>query len=549
MIAKKCLAVDNCRTPSNRSSYAPSRRSVMRACKILMLVALLQFVSDISGWEHFASSSSYGLSLFGVRAVAAAPLRAGAAKIDITHEESGPVNDRLYARALVIKDDTQTLVLVSVDAVAIGEIGPIRKDYLGKVRTALAQEADIKPHQILINASHCHGIVCGDVAERTVKVVKEALANLEPVRVGTGVGHEDRISENRRLKLKSGREADVRHAYSLPPDEEVEAVGPIDPEIGILRLDALDGRHKAVLYQFACHPIQGVPTGGNTADLTGFSSKVIEENLSEGAIALFWQGCGGDINPIMYKQVDQPRDAETLGNLLGLSTLRAFRKIKCQETAALKVLAEQLELPRADLAQRIITLQAEQAELVGSLKGTSLNLKTFLPLMIKYNLASEYPAFYSHRYLHEKNLGRTDLEKLDADNRRNIEAYIKNIHVMEQLTRVQTNLALLKMHHAQNLEAGKRTIDVEVAGVRVGDFVLVTFPGELTVRIGLNIKKSSPYPRTFVSGYTNGYIYYAPTDEQLQNVGNAQEDSDSLLAAPWQKIFEAKVAELLKKLD
>ncbi|MFM9115826.1 MAG: hypothetical protein ACKOU6_06645, partial [Planctomycetota bacterium] len=194
----------------------------MRACKILMLVALLQFVSDISGWEHFASSSSYGLSLFGVRAVAAAPLRAGAAKIDITHEDSGPVNDRLFARALVIKDDTQTLVLVSVDAVAIGEIGPIRKDYLGKVRTALAQEADIKPHQILINASHCHGIVCGDVAERTVKVVKEALANLEPVRVGTGVGHEDRITENRRLKLKSGRESDVPHAYSLPPDEEVE---------------------------------------------------------------------------------------------------------------------------------------------------------------------------------------------------------------------------------------------------------------------------------------------------------------------------------------
>ena len=29
---------------------------------------------------------------------------------------------------------------------------------------------------------------------------------------------------------------------------------------------------------------------------------------------------------------------------------------------------------------------------------------------------------------------------------------------------------------------------------------------------------------TFVAGYTNGYIYYAPTAEQLLNPGAAQED-------------------------
>ena len=66
--------------------------------------------------------------------------------------------------------------------------------------------------------------------------------------------------ENRRLKLKNGKEADVRHAYSLPPDEEVAEVGPIDPEIGILRLDRKDGRTLAVVYNFACHPIMGSRT-------------------------------------------------------------------------------------------------------------------------------------------------------------------------------------------------------------------------------------------------------------------------------------------------
>jgi hypothetical protein len=76
----------------------------------------------------------------------------------------------------------------------------------------------------------------------------------------------------------------------------------------------------------------------------------------------------------------------------------------------------------------------------------------------------------------------------------------------------------------------------------------VGIPGELTVEIGLNIKKSSPHRPTFVAGYTNGYIYYTPTAKQLQNVGGAQEDSDCLLAPEWQKLFEAKAAEMLKKL-
>ena len=52
----------------------------------------------------------------------------------------------------------------------------------------------------------------------------------------------------------------------------------------------------------------------------------------------------------------------------------------------------------------------------------------------------------------------------------------------------------------------------------------------------------------FVAGYTNGYIYYAPTAEQLLNFGNAQEDSDTLFVPEWQAIFEVKAAEMLKGL-
>ena len=479
---------------------------------------------------------------------ARAQLWAGAAKVDITNREAGPVNDTLYARALVIRNEKTTAVIVAVDAVAIGEIGHINNEYLGKVRSRVEQELKIPPLNVVVNASHCHGVVCPDVDERTFQAIKQASENMVPVKIGVGHGHEDRVQENRRLKLKSGREADVRHAYSLPADEEVAEVGPIDPEIGVLRLDRLDGETLAVVYNFAVHPIQGVPSKGNTADMTGFASQVIEDNLSAGTIALFVQGCAGDINPISYKAVDHPRDAETLGNMLGLSTLKAVRKVTCAEDKRLTVLNHTLELPRADVAQRIIEVEAEQQRLLQSLRGTSLNLKTFIPLVVKYRVNVEFPSYYSHRYLHDKALGRDDYGQLDAENRSNMQAYIQNIYTMELLSRNQTNLALLRKHQVDNLAAEKREIDVELVGLRVGDFVMTTFPGELTVRIGLNIKKASPHEHTFVAGYTNGYIYYAPTTEQLQNVGGAQEDSDCILAPGWTEIYEAKAAEILSEL-
>src|SRR5690606_7682248 len=235
--------------------------------------------------------------------------------------------DPLYVKALVLEDESTTMALVTVDAVAIGEIGRIGNDYLPTVRSRIESERGIEGKHVIVNASHCHGVVHPDVAARTVEAVSTAAASLTPVRVGAGVGHEDRVMENRRFRLKDGTEADSRHAYSMPWNDEVASVGPVDPELGLLRLDREDGSTLAVVYNFAMHPIQGVPSGGNTADVTGFASRTIESQL--GCTALFVQGCAGDINPVWYKDVHHPRDAEPLGTMLGLSALEGLRAIAC----------------------------------------------------------------------------------------------------------------------------------------------------------------------------------------------------------------------------
>lgn len=491
------------------------------------------------------------LVLMKVDAAIAAKLKAGVAKANITNSESTEnVRDSLYVRALVLDNGTSSAVIITVDAVAIGRIGSISDDYLGNIRSKIKEELNIDRANVMVNASHLHGAgynVCHDIEERTMQAVRKAAQNMVSVNVGVGTGHEDRITQNHMLRLKNGKEWTIRHANPLPPDEEVAEVGPIDPEIGILQLDKKNGESLAVVYNFTGHPYQGVSNTGTTASFPGFASKVIEDNLGEGAIALFIQGFAGDVIPVLYKDVNSARDPEPLGNMLGISVLKALRNIETRNDGELKVIDEVIKLPRrTDFAERIKSLQDEQTNLLQSLQGTSLNLKAFIPLYIKYNLFEEYPSYYAHRYLHEEMIGRDDMEKLDDANRRNIDKYLRNIYAMEKLARIQTNLSLLKRRQAENKASMENTMDIEVQAMKIGGFKLVTFPAEVSVQVGLNIKENSPFENTFVAGFTNGYISYAPTAEQLGR--GAYQDCSCPLAPEWQKIYEEKVMEILKKL-
>jgi hypothetical protein len=483
------------------------------------------------------------------RIFAAEPLRAGVARIDITNPQAARVNDPCYAKALVLCQGNVTAVLVTVDAVAIGGIGAIPDTFMDSLRQELAKNPGIPPANVIVNASHCHGSVRSDAGQLVVQVVREAWKGLTRVKVGSGAVTEDRISENRRLTLKDGSQVDMRRAYSLAWDKDVALVGPIDPEVGLLRIDREDGRPLAVLYNFACHPIMNPPSKGSSSDFPGIASALIEKTLGDGAMAFFVQGCAGDINPVRYKEVNRAPDAEPLGVFLGCRVLSGIQRLTTASRGELSVRHRVISLPRAaDYRQRIDAIHAERNRLVDSLKGTNVNFKTFLPLLIQQRLEPNFPSAYAQGYLHERNLGRDDLVRLDTENRSQVQAYLANIQIMEQLTRLNTNLDLLRMHRAKADAVGVRALDVEMCALRVGDFKLVTFPGELTVEIGLNIKKAAKAPHTFIAGYTNGYIYYAPTGQQRTNKGYAQEDCDSLVAPEWQAMFEANALEILRGL-
>lgn len=477
-------------------------------------------------------------------------LRAGVAKCEIsTHAPGIKVNDPLYAKALVFDDSSVKIVIVEMDAVAIGSIYGIGDDFLEKLRLRIERILGIDGHNVLVSASHTHTVgpmLCEaeELLDKTFDAVSVACQDMTEVKIGSGLGYEDRIMINRTLRLKNGQHWSIRSANPCPPDNEVESLGPVDPDIGILRIDRLNGQPLAVVYSFSCHALLGVPDGSVTANFPGFASKVIEDNFD--AMALFLQGNCGDVVELLFKDFNRPSDSEPVGTILGLSTLKALRSIKPGK-ATINVVCKTIELPRrTDIPRRIKDLKREQTDLLKSLFCTTLNFKTFLPLYIKYILNPDFPSEYSYRYLHTQQIGSKALLDMDAKNRENIDKYLNSIYIMEKLARIQVNIVTLEHYLQMNRDSGEKTVKAEVQGIRIGDFVLITAPAEILVEVGLNIKRLSPYKHTFIVSPSNGYLNYGAPESYYDKGG--YEVVECMLGSGWQRLYEEKVAEIIRLL-
>ena len=227
-----------------------------------------------------------------------------------THESEGKVHD-LYARAAALQDASgKRVVMVSLDLVGVPKVMAERVSAAAKAKHKL-DRADL-----MFCCSHTH---CGPALdqtlthmldmkvedwqqvmanqkwldERVTEAIDEAVADLQPARVATGVGN---------CGFASNRRAPI-------------GTGPIDHEVPVLRVLSADGTQvRGVIFGYACH---------NTVlgfyqfcgDYAGFAQLYLEER-HPGATALFFSGCGADQNPLPRRKVEL---AEQYGRMLALS--------------------------------------------------------------------------------------------------------------------------------------------------------------------------------------------------------------------------------------
>lgn len=483
-------------------------------------------------------------------------LRGGVAKSDITiNDPEITVNDPLYAKALVLDDGKTRLAIITMDAVAIGGICEIPDSFLLRLRKRIEEELHIPGRHVLVNASHTHPpepILCDEDEQvaRTFDAVRRAVDGMTEVTIGSGTGKEDRISMNRNLRMKDGSHWTIRHSNPSPPDDDVVGLGPVDPEIGILRVDRadrVDGPPLAVVYNFACHFLFGDPTGKVTANIPGVASRVLEDYWAGQTMAFFVQGACGDIIDVGFKDFMVPREVETLGQKLGQSTLKAVRAISTA-TSTLEVLSQTVLFPRrTDSAECIRAKEKERDELVESLRFMTLNFELFQSLHPHGTGGSISPLAAPYHYLRDTDRMRSDYRSMDELNRTNVARYLENIRTMERLARIQDEIATYQRHQAINAESGESTIAAEIQVLRIAECVIIGAPLEVLTEVSLNVKKASPFAQTFLAAFSNGYMHYGPPVGDYAKGG--YEVIECFLAPEWQEVFEQTVGELLSRLE
>jgi hypothetical protein len=246
------------------------------------------------------------------------------------------IESDLTATALVLSDGETEVVLIAIDLSVIGiDLSMWGQRPGDAVRAEVAGALGIPVVHVLLNTSHTHSGVAtpeympdsdeqialkerykSDLTRLVVEAAVEARRSLRPARLGTGWG-ESGIGVYRR------ESRDGRDVLGEVPEH------PIDRSVGVIRVDDLDGEPIATVFRFSAHPVtMGPRSMVVSSDFAGPARGVVESCL--GGLALFLQGCAGNINPavgIGY-EVDC-RDAKNrVGLELGGEVLRVAAGIR-----------------------------------------------------------------------------------------------------------------------------------------------------------------------------------------------------------------------------
>lgn len=379
-------------------------------------------------------------------------LRAGAARVEITppvgqdltgflarENPSIGVRDPLYARVLVLDDGDRQIALVSCDL-----LGFDRKLVL-EIRDRVTLRTGIAGPRVMIACTHTHGgpatihlVDCGEINEtyvesllpRIVDAVAQAQARLQPATLAVGNAMSSTGVHNRRS----------------PGDV-------IDPEVGLLRVDGIDGDPIAVVVNYTCHPTTlHHPNRHITADYPGLVSSRIEEATS--AVALFLMGAIGDVGPVTRGE----ESLATVGNAVADASLAALPDLAPNDVPRLETAGEMLLLPLLPLPTR----------------------DEWLTLRTQYEAAA-----------------------LAAERANPATAKVPwaMLHWTERMFEEMQDHLLTP------------TVNAEVQVLQIGDLVVVGVPGEYFVELGLQIKEGIQQAgahQVMIAGFANGNVGYIP---------------------------------------
>jgi len=427
-------------------------------------------------------------------------LQAGVYRVDITPPigismcgyfaragVSNSVERPLTATAVVLASGGKKIAVLGCDLISI--LNPV----VDEIRAGIAAALGTTMESVLINYSHTH---CGpntwDLSwedEDQRQLQRSYLENLKrlltgcavaadrqmrPARIGTGKGS-SQIGINRRELDESGK-----IFLGENPD------GPMDPTVGVIRLDEMSGKPMAVLFSYGCHPVtMGPKFLGLSPDFPGPARELIEK--ATGATSVFLQMAAGDINPVtgIGPTEDDSENMTRLGQSLGAEVLGVLSEIRTNSVRGERVIFASLTknsmYPYVPVTDRPIALAAA---------GVAAQLP-LLPLP-SLDDARGIQAQYAQRLEKAKRSGLPEPQ---------LAFHYRFRDWADCLLR--------------EVQSGAKQISVSVnlQAIRIGDLALTSAAGETLTELGLRVKAGSPFAETHFLGYSNGCVGYIPNAE------------------------------------
>jgi hypothetical protein len=129
-----------------------------------------------------------------------------------------------------------------------------------------------------------------------IAALQQASARLFPARIAAGYGDRLPALGYQRLQMQADG-----HKRALWRDDERIPYGPVDPEVGVIRIDDHAGTPRIILMSYACHPVVNGINLEVSADYPGAATRTVEDHFGSGLICLFVQGACGNINPLFRR--------------------------------------------------------------------------------------------------------------------------------------------------------------------------------------------------------------------------------------------------------
>ncbi|MDZ4290101.1 MAG: hypothetical protein U0984_19195, partial [Prosthecobacter sp.] len=394
-------------------------------------------------------------------------------------------HDPCKVRAVVFDDGKKRVALVGLDLLFV------TRHLVQEARAEIQKRCGISPDAVLIGASHSHSsgpIGMGEpgdfdkasplvkelVNEKSIvsnpgylqllkKQIVEAVAQADATRIdaklAVGSGHEDKVSYNRRLRMKNG--LSFSHPGAGNPDI-IDYAGPIDPEVGTVGVWDMKNNLLGVVVNFSCHATTS--PGGISANWIWSMEKTLRGATGNAALpVVFMQGACGDITQVdnltKFQNPGPEEWCELVGGRVGAEAFKTLLLIRQSAGSDIPVDARQ--------------------------KVWNVKRRVPTPEKVKHSLE-----------LVEQGPAKSGVTEW---------TFAKEILMLDAIMQVRPE------------------VEVEVQAIQVGPAVFVSNPAEYFVQYGLDIKKGSKFPFTFSVELANGIVGYVPTEEALGPKGGGYE--------------------------